>query len=66
MPLRLLTSASAPFRAGPAWEEIERIWDGLDTDHRKQLLANARALAEASGRVPAEEPADERQLALPC
>lgn len=64
--LTSLASLPAPFRAGPAWDEICRIWDGLETDSRKQLLANARALAEASGRVPAPEPADERQLALPC
>jgi hypothetical protein len=64
--LNHLSSVPAPFRAGPAWAEIERIWDGLDTDHRKQLLANARALAEASGRVPPAAPVDDRQLALPC
>ena len=37
---------------------------GLTTDERKQLLANARALAETSGR--GQPPADDRQLALPC
>lgn len=62
--LTRLSSAPAPFRAGPAWEEIARIWDGLTTDERKQLLANARALAETSGR--GQLPADDRQLTLPC
>ena len=62
--LTRLSSAPAPFRAGPAWEEIERIWDGLTTDERKRLLANARALAETSGR--GQLPADDRQLTLPC
>jgi hypothetical protein len=64
--LTRLSSIPAPFRSGPAWEEIERIWDGLNTDSRKQMLANARALAEACGRVPGPAPADDRQLALPC
>ncbi|WP_458095959.1 hypothetical protein [Roseomonas sp. WA12] len=64
--LNHLSSLPAPFRTGPAWAEIERIWDGLDTDYRKQLLATARALAEASGRVPPAAPVDDRQLVLPC
>jgi hypothetical protein len=59
-----LSSAPAPFRAGPAWEEIERIWDGLNTEGRKQMLAHARALAEVHGRLA--PPVDDRQLVLPC
>jgi MoxR-like ATPase len=62
--LTRLSSAPVPFRVGSAWEEIERIWDGLDTEGRKQMLAHARALAEVDGRLPA--PLDDRQLVLPC
>jgi hypothetical protein len=62
--LTRLSSAPVPFRAGPAWEEIERICDSLNTEGQRQMLAHARALAEVHGRLP--PPVDDRQLVLPC
>jgi hypothetical protein len=38
--------------------ELICIWHGLDADGRRMLLAQARAVAEVTGRVPkAEKPA---------
>lgn len=37
-----LSSAPTAFRTGPSWDQVGRIGDGLYTDRRKQLLANAQ------------------------
>jgi hypothetical protein len=36
--------------------EILQIWNGLDADGRRMLLAQARAVAEVTGRVPKDAP----------
>ncbi|MFC7738950.1 hypothetical protein ACFQX4_24865 [Roseomonas sp. GCM10028921] len=35
--------------------EVVQIWDGLDDDGRRVLLAQARAVAEVTGRVHGSE-----------
>ena len=35
--------------------ELVQIWDGLDPEGRRMLLAQARVVAEVTGRVPKPE-----------
>lgn len=41
-----------PVRDAPGRAELGSIWDGLDVEGRRLLLAQARAVAEVTGRVP--------------
>ncbi|WP_161993689.1 hypothetical protein [Muricoccus nepalensis] len=50
--LPLLPTPPEPIRAAPGRAEIARIWDSLDREGRRLLLAQARAGAEVTGRVP--------------
>ncbi|WP_043840335.1 hypothetical protein [Muricoccus aerilatus] len=52
MPLTLLPTPPEPVRAAPGRAELGLIWDGLDTEGRRILLAQARAVAEVTGRLP--------------
>ena len=49
--LTLLPTKPAPFRADAARSELLHLWEGLDREGRRQVLANARAVAEVSGRL---------------
>jgi len=49
--LNLLPSKPAPFRADAARDELMNLWEGLDLEGRRQVLANVRAVAEISGRL---------------
>ena len=41
-----------PVRAAPGRAELGSIWDSLDQEGRRLLLAQARAVAEVTGRLP--------------
>ena len=49
--LKLLPTPPEPVRAAPGHAELARIWDGLDREGRRILLAQARAVAEVTGRL---------------
>ncbi|WP_198382991.1 hypothetical protein [Roseomonas sp. KE2513] len=51
MQLTLLPTPPEPVRAAPGRAELGTIWDGLDQEGRRLLLAQARAVAEVTGRV---------------
>jgi hypothetical protein len=54
--LRPLPPERVTLEGGAA--ELICIWHGLDAEGRRMLLAQARAVAEVTGRVPkAEKPA---------
>jgi hypothetical protein len=50
--LTLLPARPEPFRADAARAEMLTIWDGLDTEGRRLILSNARAVAEQRRRLP--------------
>ena len=43
-------------RDAPGRAELTAIWDALERDGRRLLLAHARAVAEMTGRPPREQP----------
>jgi hypothetical protein len=49
--LTLLPSKPTPFRADAARGELLRLWEGLNLEGRRQVLANAGAVAEVSGKL---------------
>lgn len=49
--LKLLPTPPEPVRAAPGRAELARIWDSLDREGRRLLLAQARAVAEVTGRL---------------
>ena len=49
--LTLLPTPQEPVRDAPGRAELGTIWDGLDQEGRRLLLAQARAVAEVTGRV---------------
>ena len=50
MTLTLLPTPPSPVTAERGRAELVQIWDGLDADGRRLLLAQARAVAEVTGR----------------
>jgi hypothetical protein len=50
--LTLTPARPEPFRTDAGRAEMLTIWDGLDQEGRRMILANARAVAEQRGRVP--------------
>ncbi|WP_198384804.1 hypothetical protein [Roseomonas sp. KE2513] len=50
--LTLRPTLPEPVRDAPGRAELATIWDGLDQEGRRLLLAQARAVAEVTGRVP--------------
>ena len=52
--LNLLPSPSSPVTREAGRAELVQIWDGLDADGRRMLLAQARAVAEVTWRVRQE------------
>lgn len=52
--LTLHPSPPQPFRADAARDELIRLWEGLNLEARRLIIANARAVAEVAGRVPPE------------
>ncbi|WP_424140090.1 hypothetical protein [Roseomonas chloroacetimidivorans] len=54
--LNLRPSQPEPVTAEKGRAELVSIWDGLDQEGRRMLLANARAVGEVTGHAPA--PAD--------
>lgn len=53
--LTLQPTPPEPIRDAPGRDELGMIWDGLDQEGRRLLLAQARAVAEVTGRVPRPE-----------
>ena len=51
MALNLLPSSPQPFRADAARDELLHLWDGLNLEGRRMVLANARAVAEMMGQL---------------
>lgn len=51
--LNLQPTPPEPVRDAPGRAELAMIWDALDRDGRRLLLAQARAVAEVTGRVRA-------------
>ena len=51
MTLHLRPSPPPPTTRDAGRAELVEIWDGLDADGRRMLLAQARAVAEVTGRV---------------
>jgi hypothetical protein len=49
--LTLHPTKSQPFRPDQARDELLRLWEGLDPEGRRIVLAHARAVADLSGRV---------------
>jgi hypothetical protein len=49
--LTLLPTPPEPVRDVPGRAELGSIWDGLDQEGRRLLLAQARAVAEVTGRL---------------
>ena len=54
--LNLRPTDPEPVRDAPGRAELTAIWDGLQQDGRRLLLAHARAVAEVTGRLPRELP----------
>jgi len=54
--LTLHPTQPEPVRDAPGRAELGMIWDGLDQKGRRLLLAQARAVAEITGRFPPEAP----------
>ncbi|SHJ70149.1 hypothetical protein SAMN02745194_03163 [Roseomonas rosea] len=52
--LNLLPSPPLPVSRDAGRAELVQIWDALDAGGRRMLLAQARAVAEVTGRVPQE------------
>lgn len=50
--LTLRPTPPAPVRDAAGRAELGQIWDGLDREGRRLLLAQARAVAEVTGRAP--------------
>jgi hypothetical protein len=53
--LTLRPTPPQPLLAGPGRAELVAIWDGLDAEGRRILMAQARAVAEIRGRLPKPE-----------
>ncbi|SHI47741.1 hypothetical protein SAMN02745194_00489 [Roseomonas rosea] len=51
MTLNLLPPPAQPVTREAGRAELVSIWDGLDADGRRMLMAQARAVAEVTGRV---------------
>ena len=49
--LRLQPTPPEPARDAPGRAELGSIWDGLNQEGRRLLLAQARAVAEVTGRL---------------
>ncbi|WP_426960148.1 hypothetical protein [Muricoccus radiodurans] len=60
--LTLLPTRPEPMRAEPARGELLHLWDGRGLEGRRLVLANARAVAEVTGRVRPEP----RSAAMPA
>ena len=56
--LQLRPSPPSPVTKDAGRAELVQIWDGLTPDGRTMLLAQARAVAEVTGRVPKGAPAE--------
>ena len=54
--LTLHPTPPEPVRDAPGRAELGMIWDGLDRRGRRLLLAQARAVAEVTGRLPPVPP----------
>ena len=52
--LTLQPTPPSPVTKEAGRTELVQIWDGLDAKGRTMLLAQARAVAEVTGRVPKE------------
>ncbi|MBB5696365.1 hypothetical protein [Muricoccus pecuniae] len=50
MALTILPTPPRPVTRDAGRSELVQIWDGLDADGRRMLLAQARAVAEVTGR----------------
>ena len=48
--LTILPTPPSPVTRDAGRAELVQIWDGLDADGRRILLAQARAVAEVTGR----------------
>jgi hypothetical protein len=56
--LTLHPSKPQPFRPDQARDELLRLWEGLNLEGRRLVLANARAVADLTGRAlpPPKDP----------
>jgi hypothetical protein len=54
--LTLRPGTPEPIRTAPGRAELLAIWDALDQDGRRLLMAQARAVAEVTGRTPSPPP----------
>ena len=52
MAIGTLTSPPSPVTKDAGRAELVQIWDGLTPNGRTMLLAQARVVAEVTGRVP--------------
>ena len=51
MPLTLLPTSPSPFRADAARDEVLRLWEGLNLQGQRLVLAHIRAVAELTGKL---------------
>jgi hypothetical protein len=54
--LNLHPTPPSPVTKDAGRDELVQIWNGLTPDGRAMLLAQARAVAEVTGRVPRAAP----------
>jgi hypothetical protein len=53
--LTLHPTKPQPFRPDQARDQLLRLWEGLDLEGRRMVLAHARAVADMTGRAVAKD-----------